>query len=235
MHFADLDHAGVDLPTIQRGPYLVGRAAHAVADDDVLVWLRVAVAVVVVVERETGHAVGRDAGDSSLSGAGRRILVFEIVDGHFRGLAHALVDAVPGFLVSERPEDADAFRLACGQVEAGDRRFPVVAFAHFHVSEVLAVGRVASFVDEGADGFAGGRGADLAADEFRALADPNAWWVAGRRVVGARIGWVQRVVTVDRLPRVTERVFGVGEFGEVHCHGLFTCLRWVSAPCIRGA
>lgn len=24
MHFADLDHAGVDLPTVQRGPYLVG-------------------------------------------------------------------------------------------------------------------------------------------------------------------------------------------------------------------
>lgn len=228
MHFADLDHARVDLPPVQRGPHFVGRTAHTVADDDVLVRLWIPVTVVVMVEYESGHSVGRDAGDAPLSGTGRRILVFEILDGHFRGLAHAFVDAVSGFLVSERPEDADAFRLACGQVESGDGRFPVVAFAHFDVSEVLAVGWVASFVDEGADGFAGGCGADFAADEFRALADPNAWWIAGRRVVGARVGWVQRVVTVDRFPRVTEWVFGVGEFGEVHCHGLVTCLRWVS-------
>ena len=94
-------------------------------------WLRVAVTTVVVVERETGHAVGRDAGDASLSGAGRRILVFEIVDGHFRGLAHALVDAVPGF-GSERPEDADAFgwRVVRSKPATGAS---VVAFAHFDV------------------------------------------------------------------------------------------------------
>ena len=40
------------------------------------------------------------------------------------------------------------------------------------------------------------------------FADPNAWWLPAA-VVGARIGWVQRVVTVDRLPRVTERVFAL--------------------------
>ena len=129
MHFADLDHARIDLPPVQCRPYLVGRTAHTVANDDVLVRLRVTVTTVVMVEHESGHAVRGDAGDAPLSRAGGRVLVFEIVDGHFRGLAHALVDAVPGFLVSERPEDADAFRLACGQVPSGDGRLPVVPLA----------------------------------------------------------------------------------------------------------
>ena len=129
MHFADLDHARIDLPPVQCRPYLVGRAAHTVADDDVLVRLRVTIPIVVMVEHESGHAVSGDAGDASLSRAGGRVLVFEIVDGHFRGIAHAFVDAVPGFLVSECPEDADAFRLACGQVPSGDGRLPVVSLA----------------------------------------------------------------------------------------------------------
>ena len=158
MHFADLDHACVDLPSVQRGPDLVGRTAHAVAEDDVLVWLRVAVATVVMVEHEAGHPVGRYAGDAALARARGRVFLFEIFDGHFRGPAHAFVDSVTGLFIAERPEDADAFRLSCGQVESGDRSFAVVSLDQFHVAEVLAVGRVASFVDELAHGFAGCRG-----------------------------------------------------------------------------
>ena len=78
----------------------------------------------------------------------------------------------------------------------------------------MAVGRVASFVDELAHGFAGCRGADLAADELGSFADPIAWRVACCRIVCRWVGRVQRVVAIDRLPRVTERVFGVAEFGE---------------------
>lgn len=216
MHFADLDQACVDLPSVQRGPDLVGRTAHAVAEDDVLVWLRVAVATVVMVEHEAGHPVGRYAGDAALARARGRVFLFEIFDGHFRGPAHAFVDSVTGLFIAECPEDADAFRLSCGQVESGDRSFAVVSLDQFHVAEVLAVGRVASFVDELAHGFAGCRGADLAADELGSFADPIAWRVACCRIVCRWVGRVQRVVAIDRLPRVTERVFGVAEFGEVH-------------------
>ena len=67
--------------------------------------------------------------------------------------------------------------------------------------EVLAVGRVASFVDELAHGFAGCRGADLAADELGSFADPIAWRVACCRIVCRWVGRVQRVVAIDRLPR----------------------------------
>ena len=151
----------------------------------------------------------RYAGDAALARARGRVFLFEIFDGHFRGPAHAFVDSVTGLFIAECPEDADAFRLSCGQVESGDRSFAVVSLDQFHVAEVLAVGRVASFVDELAHGFAGCRGADLAADELGSFADPIAWRVACCRIVCRWVGRVQRVVAIDRLPRVTERVFGV--------------------------
>ena len=207
------------LPPVQRGPCLVVRAAHAVADDGVLVRLGIAVPGVVMVEHESHDAVTGDAGDPALSGAGRRVFPFEVCNGHFGGALHAFVDPASGVRVGERPEDAHAFGLACGQVPSGYGCLPVVAFGEFEVAEVPAGAGVAAFVDQASHGLRRGGRADLASNEFRGRSDPVSGRVARGRVVVGRAG--SGVVSVDGFADVAQCVFGVGEFGDVQCHWIF--------------
>ena len=101
--FGDLDHAGVQFPAVERGPYPVRASAHAVGYGDVLVRLRVAVTGVEMVEHESGDAVACHGCDPSLPRPRRSVFVFEVGDGHVRGFLEAFVDAPACFRVAERP------------------------------------------------------------------------------------------------------------------------------------
>ena len=223
MHFAELDQGRVDLAPVQRGPRAVGGASHPVGDDDVLVRLGVAVPGVVMVEHETGHPVASHGRDPSLPGAGCCIAFpLHVFEGHPGGLLQAFLDARAGFLVAERPQDADAFGLAGRQIPSGDGRLVHVAADEVHVAQVLAVCRVAALVDQAAHLTAGRRLADRAADQVGGRSDPHAGRVAFGRVVGGRVRPGQGRVRFGGLLDVPERVFGVAEFRQVQCHGLFS-------------